>query len=103
MVKEYIDVSCRKDYNWIDLPKDAVVDNVVVNNNNRIEIHYTSESGESYVSNGNFGFEYHLFMEGQNVEITIEADTEKRQIVYSTVLELKKEKYLIVIVKWEKI
>lgn len=100
MAKGYIELNPRKSYNWIDLPQDAIIDKVIVNDSKRLEISYTSKSGKLYHSDGNFGFECYIFREDQNIEVTIAMKNEKRQVIYSEVVELDGEKILIIIANW---
>lgn len=93
-----------KEYQWINLTKDAVIQKVVLNSiTKRLEIHYTTQTGEIYSSNGEFGFECHILETNSNIEInTINKEGYKVEVVYSTVLECGDEgRKLIIIVKWE--
>lgn len=88
-----------RDYNWIDLPKDAVITNVV-HNGGQVDVYYTSNSDKMYDNEG--GFEYFSFKEGENVNLTMSTEKETRKCIYAKVEENRGKKILIMICRWEK-
>ena len=99
-MKGCIKVCFTKEYNMINLPKDAIIADIICRGKDLI-IYYTSESGEIYFSNGEFGFEYYIFREDQDVEVKIVMQCEKRAIVYAKVVDCQKEKVLAIIATWK--
>lgn len=88
------------DYNWIDLPKDAVITNVM-RTGGQTNVYYTSDYPKEY-KEGEGGFEFFSFREGQDVEINMSTVTSTRKCVYAKVEKTEGRNLLIIICKWEK-
>ncbi len=103
-MRGYIEINPLKEYNWMDLPQDAVVKKIKYNSDTeRVEIHYKSKSGEIVSSCGKAGFEYNSVPNsGSNIKITMSMKGEIREIIYSKVVDCDGRKFLIVISKWKK-
>lgn len=94
----------RKNYNWINLPKDSIITDIRFNNiTNLVEIYFESESGEVYCCDSEFGFEYYSFKEDEDINIVIRGKCEHRKVVYSKVIDCNGENIFIIISKWIKI
>lgn len=99
----YIEIKPYKDYGWMDLPKDAIIENIEFDKSvERLKVYYKSESGKIHCSNGECGYEYHTFRENEDIKIVISMQCEVRQVVYSKVVDYNGQNLFIVIVTWNK-
>ena len=93
--------SIYKRYRWINLPKDAEITEVKLEGDNE-KVYYTSETGEIYESDGDFGFECYNFMGNDDVNIKFSNPDEEKQIIFVDVLKNDGDNILVVICKWKR-